>query len=119
MMYRIVFALLLVSSFGYGQKQSKKLLAALQKHTYYLASDELQGRRAGDAGEKLASQYIADQFKNNGLLPKGSAEYFQPFEINDGRRVDEKTNLKINGKSLKLKEEFEVLSNSSSGSLVC
>ena len=115
-MYRIVFALLLVSSFGYGQKQNKKLLAALQKHTYYLASDELQGRRAGDAGEKLASQYIADQFKNNGLLPKGSAEYFQPFEINDGRRVDEKTNLKINGKSLKLKEEFEVLSNSSSGS---
>ncbi len=116
MMYRIVFALLLVSSFGYGQKQNKKLLAALQKHTYYLASDELQGRRAGDAGEKLASQYIADQFKNNGLLPKGSVEYFQPFEINDGRKVDEKTNLKINGKSLKLKEEFEVLSNSSSGS---
>ncbi|MEY3687811.1 MAG: hypothetical protein RIR84_652, partial [Bacteroidota bacterium] len=62
----------MIISVAYAQKQPKKLVSALEKHTYFLASDELQGRRAGDAGEEKAAAYIAEQFKKNGLLPKGT-----------------------------------------------
>jgi aminopeptidase YwaD len=115
-MVRILFGLMLISSVGYAQKQHKKLVNTLQKHTYFLASDELQGRRAGDLGEQKASAYIAEQFKKNGILPKGSDGFFQPFSINDGRMVEGSTFLKINEKTLRAGTDFEVLSNSSNGS---
>jgi len=115
-MVRILFGLMLISSVGYAQKQHKKLVNTLQKHTYFLASDELQGRRAGDLGEQKASAYIAEQFKRNGILPKGSDGFFQPFSINDGRMVEGSTVLKINEKTLRVGIDFEVLSNSSNGS---
>jgi hypothetical protein len=115
-MVRILFGLMLISSVGYAQKQHKKLVNTLQKHTYFLASDELQGRRAGDLGEQKASAYIAEQFKKNGILPKGSDGFFQPFSINDGRMVEGSTVLKINEKTLRVGIDFEVLSNSSNGS---
>ena len=117
-MSRILFVLLFAVQFVFAQKPSrvdKKLAGALQKHVYFLASDELQGRRAGDPGETIASNYIAEQFKKNGLTPKGTVDYFQPFTINDGRKVDESTNIKINGKTLEYGKDFEILSNSSIG----
>ena len=118
MMYRILFGLLLFSSVATAQKinkSDKKLLTALQKHTFYLASDQLEGRRAGDPGEILASAYIAEQFKHNGLSPKGTNGFFQPFTINDGRQIDPTTNILINNKTLKQGEDFEIIPNSSNG----
>lgn len=116
-MRRILFVLMMIAAVGYAQKQPKKLVSALEKHTYFLASDALQGRRAGDPGEEKAAAYIAEQFKKNGLLPKGTADYFQPFTINDGRKVDPSTNLSINGSALQYGIDFEVLSNSSNGKI--
>jgi hypothetical protein len=116
-MRRILFVLMMIATVGYAQKQPKKLVSALEKHTYFLASDALQGRRAGDPGEEKAAAYIAEQFKKNGLLPKGTADYFQPFTINDGRRVDPSTNLSINGSALQYGKDYEVLSNSSNGKI--
>lgn len=116
-MRRILFVLMMIATVGYAQKQPKKLVSALEKHTYFLASDALQGRRAGDPGEEKAAAYIAEQFKKNGLLPKGTADYFQPFTINDGRKVDPSTNLSINGSALQYGIDFEVLSNSSNGKI--
>ena len=118
MMFRIAFGLLLISSFATAQKNNKadkKLFNALQKHTFYLASDQLEGRRAGDPGETLASSYIAEQFKHNGLSPKGTSGFFQPFTINDGRQIDPTTNIIINNKTLKQGEDYEILPNSCSG----
>lgn len=108
---------MMIAAVGYAQKQPKKLVSALEKHTYFLASDALQGRRAGDPGEEKAAAYIAEQFKKNGLLPKGTADYFQPFTINDGRKVDPSTNLSINGSALQYGIDFEALSNSSNGKI--
>jgi len=116
-MRRILFVLMMIAAVGYAQKQPKKLVSALEKHTYFLASDALQGRRAGDPGEEKAAAYIAEQFKKNGLLPKGTADYFQPFTINDGRKVDPSTNLSINGSALQYGIDFEPLSNSSNGKI--
>ncbi len=44
----------------------------------YLASDELEGRGVGTKGEKLATEYIADQLKAAGVEPQGDdGTYFQ------------------------------------------
>ncbi len=46
----------------------------------FLASDEMEGREIGTAGEIKASEYIAERFKQIGLMPKGENKtYFQHF----------------------------------------
>lgn len=48
------------------------------KHLSYLASDELKGRGVGTPEYSKAANYVASQFKENGLLPFGdSGTYFQ------------------------------------------
>lgn len=51
----------------------------IKNHIYYLAADKLKGRAPGTAGEKMAAQYIAKQFSQYGLQPKGTDGYFQKF----------------------------------------
>ncbi len=115
-MFRIAAVLLLLSHFAFGQKLSrsdKEVLKYLQQNVTYLASDELKGRRAGDPGEVLAANFIADKFKEAGLSPKGdNNSYFQFFDLNDGKKVDPASFLKINGKSLAVEIDFFPLSNS-------
>src|SRR5581483_11878601 len=44
----------------------------------YLASDKLEGRGVGTAGERLATTYIADQLKQAGAQPAGdNGTWFQ------------------------------------------
>lgn len=81
-------------------------MANLQKHVEFLADDKLEGRRTGTNGENLASEYIRDQFKLIGLMPKGSTEYLQAFEVNEGKQINHSTHLTINGKSLVLHKEY-------------
>lgn len=88
------------------KKADKVIIANLQKHVGYLADDKLEGRRVGTNGETLAMTYISEQFSEIGLLPKGEKGFFQPFDINDGKRVNQGTSLFINGKELKLDEDF-------------
>lgn len=51
----------------------------IKKHIQYLASDKLEGRGTGSAGEQKAAQYIAKQFKKVGLQPKGNEGYFYKY----------------------------------------
>lgn len=56
----------------------------LRRHIEYLASDKLEGRRTGEPGATLASQYIARLFAQYRLVPgyrsaKGTLSYLQPF----------------------------------------
>ena len=69
------------------QKQSliKLLPANLQTHIQYLASDKLEGRRAGTPGEALAMQYISNMFEKYKLTPKGDDGFIQEFEISEGK----------------------------------
>ncbi len=54
-------------------------------HVSYLASDALQGRMTGTAGEQLATQYVADMFAAFGLEPAGdNGSYFQEFKFTAG-----------------------------------
>lgn len=88
------------------KKADKLVIANLEAHVRYLADDKLEGRRAGTAGEKLASEYISKQFQTIGLQPKGSNGWYQPFEIYEGKQVNAPTHFFINGTDLKLDREY-------------
>ncbi len=117
-----IFWLLLLTMQIAGAQKSKKAdkatLSNLQQHINYLADDKLEGRRTGTNGEKLAYEYISNEFKNAGLLPKGESEsYLQPFQINDGKAINPASHLIINDHDLKLNEEYFPLAFSPNGSL--
>lgn len=66
----------------------QKALERIKASVNYLADDKLEGRRTGTAGEKLASAYISQQFKNAGLKPLGAnGDYLQPFPVGDSGRT--------------------------------
>lgn len=76
--------MMLSVSFGYAQNNSidKKSKKRIKENVTYLASDKLEGRRTGTAGEKLAYEYISKQFKKAGLKPNGNnGTYLQAFPV--------------------------------------
>ena len=53
----------------------------VEKHLYVLASDEMEGRKAGTPGIEKAAQYIENEFKTIGLSTfEGLVSYRQNFE---------------------------------------
>src|SRR5581483_4608834 len=85
------------------EKNNKIILANLQSHIQYLASDKLEGRRAGTHGEELAMQYIIAQFQKDGLQPKGTNGYVQEFDIDEGKKFSDADNsFTVNDKKLQL-----------------
>jgi len=51
----------------------------IARHVQYLASDQLQGRRAGTPAADEAARYIEKEFRSYGLKPASPAGYQQPF----------------------------------------
>ena len=84
-----ILFLLLSPLFVFSQKKAelKKIETALRTHVNYLADDKLEGRRTGTAGEKLAMEYIAQQFQTIGLEAKGTEKYYQPFSVSEGKEM--------------------------------
>ena len=84
-----------------------------------LASPDMQGRGAGTAGLAKASQILLRRYHGLGLQPAGSNGYLQPFTVTTGAKLKADNSLAgtIGGQStpLKLNEDFEPLSFSSSG----
>ncbi|MEP7142912.1 MAG: M28 family peptidase [Ferruginibacter sp.] len=100
------------------KKADKLILSNLEVHINYLADDKLEGRRTGTNGEKLAYEYISNEFEKAGLAPKGENDgYLQEFEINDGKEVTPVSHLIINGNDLKINEEYFPFSFSPDASL--
>jgi len=88
-------------------KLDKSIIQNLQGEIGYLASDKLEGRRTGTPGEKLAYEYVSDQFKNIGLFPKGDDDsYIQTFEINEGKQILPATHLSINNTELVVTTDY-------------
>lgn len=94
----------------------------IMQHVKYLASDGLQGRKSGEAGNREAARYIADRFKEYGLLPSGdSATYFQEFSFVSSTRVgpENKFEIRIGDEVIVLKpnSDYKPLSSSLDTSL--
>ena len=71
-MKKQLFSFLLLITFVVSLSAQKaqtanSLESNLRKHVEYLASDKLEGRRAGEPGANLAGEYIAAQFRKVGL----------------------------------------------------
>lgn len=112
---KIFFLLFLfISSATFGQKlkkQDAQILNNLKTSVSILAADEMQGRRTGTLGEKLAYEYLSKEFSNIGLKPAGDAQSFlQKFSVNEGKEVLPETHLSINGKVLKQGVDYFPLS---------
>lgn len=122
-MKRIFVSLwLLVAACGASaqlQRSSDITVHELQHHLRFIASDELEGRRAGSKGAEAAAQYIADEFKSYGLLPVKNS-YFQQFPFVSGVKLGKNNGLSIltgkQRKTLKLDADFRPLGFSSSDS---
>lgn len=113
-MHRFLFPVIFCFNVAYAQKLNKsdrQTISYLKSHVSFLASDELEGRRAGTPGETLASNYIASKFKEIGLSPKGdNNDFLQHFTVNDGRQILPSTFLKVNQLTLEPVIDFFPLS---------
>lgn len=98
------------------KKSDKEVIENLKKEITYLSSDQLQGRRTGTEGEKLAYQYLSSQFEKAGLAPRGDDNsYIQTFQIEEGKQVLPATHLIINDTSLQNGTDFFPLIFSGNG----
>ncbi|MFI4918893.1 MAG: M20/M25/M40 family metallo-hydrolase [Legionellales bacterium] len=81
-MFMCLFLLFIENSHAAPYDITKKKLHA---HVNFLCSDALEGRLTGTSGEKLATQYIANLFRELGLEPAGDhGTFFQEFNFNAG-----------------------------------
>ncbi len=102
-------------TYAQSNKIQKGNLDILKKHIEFLSDDKLEGRRTGMPGERMAADYVIKQFKKAGITAtKTYPDYLQPFEVKDGKKI-ERSELVLNGHSLKLSDEFFPLSWSANG----
>ncbi|WP_299761152.1 M28 family peptidase [uncultured Pontibacter sp.] len=67
-------------------KYAESITAAdLSKHLYIIASDEYEGRNTGEKGQKMAAEYIAREFREDGLTgpvqSNSTNPYYQTFDL--------------------------------------
>lgn len=115
-----LIAALCVSVLHAQASRSPEVTAAeLFQHVKYLASDKLEGRKAGSEGARLAARYIADEFKSYGLKPLGdNGSYFQSFDFVAGVELGPNNQLKAAGTLWKLDADFRPLGFSAKGSFM-
>jgi len=85
----------------------------LKEHLYVLASDILEGRKTGEKGQKMASNYITAYYKNLGLkAPKGHDDYLQiiPKEFFRGESKNASENIVAYIKGSEKPDEFVIIS---------
>ena len=78
----LFFYVFLMFSYSALSQDSTGVLLRLKKHIEILASDSLQGRRAGTEYEKKASRYIISEFSKTTLKPYGK-NWVHPFSFKD------------------------------------
>jgi Zn-dependent M28 family amino/carboxypeptidase len=107
------FLFLFIAIFGLAQKQNKadrQLMKNLKLHVQYLASDVLEGRRAGSEGEQKAVDYIIAQYESAGIQPMGVQGYLQAFPINEGKKWGSNAFLKVNQQAMEFGADFFTVS---------
>ena len=110
-MKRLVTILILLSfSISFAQNNPEITKQEIQDHINYLASDELEGRFSGSAGERLAGDYIAKEFESYGLKKMFGSSYFQEFDFTSNIELGENNSLSIKTSEgtidLKINDDF-------------
>lgn len=87
--------------------------AQLKEWVSFLASDQMRGRSNGSPEMKVASAWIAEQFKENGLKPVDSiGDYIQNYSYTARQKIVNERNVigYIEGTDPSLKNEYIILS---------
>jgi len=110
----LLFLLFLGISTSYSYAQTAPALSAikeadLKSDIYYLASDEMRGRRAGTLDELNAATWLAKRAEDAGLKPAGdNGTYFQFFPLYR-TTVASNSEISINGQNVELwKDAYQV-----------
>jgi Zn-dependent M28 family amino/carboxypeptidase len=61
----------------------------------FFASDKLEGRNTGSEGHRRAAEYVAAQFKRDGLKPAGEQGYIQPVKFKSLQLDESKSSLSL------------------------
>ncbi|HTX19691.1 MAG TPA: M28 family peptidase [Bacteroidota bacterium] len=119
-MKTIMMLFLLLTAAGWSIASDDSTAIRVKSHIAYLASDALEGRRAGTRGARLAAAYVAQQFASAGLLPIGDGgTYFQQFVFTSGVSLGKRNSLSVakGGRTttLTLDKDFRPFAFSSNG----
>src|SRR6185369_16265103 len=89
----------------------------IREHVEFLASDQLQGRRAGTPAADEAARYIEKAFRSYGLRPASASGYQQPFTfvalVELGKQNLFQVKAETSEQSYKVSEDFMPLAFSS------
>ncbi|MFT6882688.1 MAG: hypothetical protein ACI83W_000027 [Marinoscillum sp.] len=89
---RTGFVILLALFISCSPKK-KDFLALAKADISILASDSLQGREVGSAGEKMAAAYIASRLESIGLKGAGTDGFYQDFFVKESQNPHEKPSM--------------------------
>ncbi|MEB2774700.1 M28 family peptidase [Algoriphagus sp. D3-2-R+10] len=96
----------------------ESLKAGLKDDVNYLAADDLRGRAIGTAGEQKAAEYLAEEFKEIGLEPKGTEVYFQPFTVSKPTNPHEEAVIGTDGDGVTGRNVIGYIDNKSENTIV-
>jgi hypothetical protein len=89
--------------------------ADLSKHLHILASDEYEGRNTGEKGQKMAAEYIAREFREDGLVgpvkSNATNPYYQTFDLEKSQWGD--GHITIGTEKYLMMQDFFVIGSSS------
>jgi aminopeptidase YwaD len=102
----VLLVLLAVSAVRAGAQTGQGVsIPALKAHTSYLASDALQGRATGTAGNDSAAAYVHDRLAALGLTLLYDNGY-QSFDVTTGLAVGPKSALTVAGRAWSAGADF-------------
>ena len=91
----------------------------IKANVFYLASDEMKGRFTGSPEERLAGDYIKNEFQLYGLKPAFNGSWFQEFPFVEKVEMTKANSLTFEVKSkkqlLKVGKDFTALAYSGNG----
>lgn len=105
--------LLSINVFAQQPDSPEITIDELKAHIYYLASDELEGRKPGTEGIKKAAEYIRKQLKKMDATPAGD-NYYQNFTVTTNIEVGDNNKLSFGDFSANPSEDFIPLAMSTS-----
>lgn len=116
---RFIIGLILMAVAGTAEPRNVLDSARYLEHIKFLASEDLQGRGTGSPELEKAGRYLVDQYKALGLRPAFGKSFLQPFKVTTNAKLGTKNQFtdSINGKKLKVEQDFIPFNFSSSGTV--
>ncbi len=78
-----------------SQKAPYDPIGQITKDIAILASDSLMGREVGTEGEKMAADYISNEYTKAGLSPAGTDGFYQSFFVKDSDNPHEQAQVGV------------------------